>query len=203
MFSYLPFCTLIISFSTAYASQPFTVPTYKATSANGKNSSARGWNSFGLQANGGTHGAAKWDFNDYHFQDQCQYIVTAPGYDYYCSIDSGWSLNGGDQYGRIVPDNQNIFSTTGSLQKFADWAHAKGLKVGVYLLPGALQADTDKTIEETSIKLGEVLDQTWNPAYSLRLPFKDWNADGVQQWHDSVVRNLASMSVDSPPPPME
>ena len=68
-----------------------------------------------------------------------------------------------------------------------------GMKVGIYLLPGALLADAETIIEDTNITIGEVLDYK-SPSYFSRRAF-NWSADGVQQWHDSVVKNLASMSV--------
>ena len=169
--------------------QPFFVPTY-ATSAGGFSTAARGWNSFGLQANPSTYKTAGFEFNDYHFAQQCDLMVLTTGFDYYCSIDSGWSLNGGDQYGRIVPDNANIFTWYKSLAGFADHAHSQGYKVGIYLLPGAFVGDGETTIENTTIKIGDVLDTS--VTYNLRQAF-NWGADGVQQWHDSVVCNLASM----------
>lgn len=171
--------------------QPFFIPTY-ATSAGGFSGAARGWNSFGLQANPSTYKTAGFDFNDYHFAQQCDLVVLISGYDYYCSIDSGWSLNGGDQYGRIVPNNANIFTWYKSLAGFADHAHSQGYKVGIYLLPGAFVGDGGTSIENTTIKIGDVLDTS--VMYNLRQAFI-WGAEGVQQWHDSVVCNLASMSV--------
>ena len=111
--------------------QPFFIPTY-ATYAGGFSTAARGWNSFGLQANPSTYKPAGFDLNDYHFAQQCDLMVLTSGFDYYCSIDSGWCLNGGDQYGRIVPDNANIFTLCKSLAGFADHAHSQGYKVGIY-----------------------------------------------------------------------
>lgn len=166
----------------------FYIPFYDAT-ANGHTSPARGWNSFGIQANPDTWKKAGFDFNDYHFAQQCDLIVTQPGYDYYCSIDSGWSLNGGDGFGRIQP-NTSVFNTFG-LKGLADHLHSEGLKLGVYLLPGAFASDSQATIEGTNIALGDVFDMTI-PEYDLRRTFI-WDADGVQQWHDSVIRNLASL----------
>ena len=170
--------------------QSFFVPSY-GVSAGGHSSAARGWNSWGLQANPLTNYAG-WVFDDYHLLQQCGLITTTPGFDYYCSIDDGWSAKGGDRYGRTVPD-ENVFATTGSLKNFSDQIHALGLKVGVYTLPGALQADASATVENTSITVGDILDPK-SPIYNSRQAF-NWGADGVQQWHDSVVKNFASMSV--------
>ena len=168
--------------------QPFSVIQY-GTSAGGHTSSARGWNSWGLQANPLSNYGG-WKFDDYHFLQQCSLLVPEPGFDYYCSIDSGWSVDGGDEYGRIMP-KESIFSTTGSLANFSAQIHAMGLKVGIYLLPGAFVVDANATIENTTITIGEILDPE-SPIYYSRRAF-NWTADGVQQWHDSVVKNLASM----------
>jgi hypothetical protein len=88
-------------------SGPGWIPYYNAT-ANGHTSAVRGWNTFGLQANQALYPVVGFDFNDYHFANQCDQIITRPGYDYVCSIDSGWSKDGGDRYGRIEP-NPKIF----------------------------------------------------------------------------------------------
>ena len=170
--------------------QPFIVPKY-GVSAGGHSSAARGWNSWGLQANPLLNYAG-WTFNDYNLLQQCGLVLTTPGFDYYCSIDSGWSAQGGDRYGRIVED-KNIFSTTGSLEEFSDQIHNMGMKVGIYLLPGALLADAGAIIEDTNITIGDILDYE-STSYFSRRAFS-WSADGVQQWHDSVIKNLASMSV--------
>ena len=173
-----------------HQTQPFFVPTY-GVSAGGHSSSARGWNSWGLQANPLTNYAG-WVFDDYHLLQQCASIVTTPGFDYLCSIDAGWSAEGGDLHGRVVPDKR-VFSYTGSLANFSDQIHKMGLKVGVYLIPGAFQADVSATIENTNITIAEILDSE-SPSYFSRHTFR-WDADGVQQWHDSVVSNLVSMRV--------
>lgn len=61
---------------------------------NGFSSSARGWNSFGLQANGGTDPG--FVFNQYYVQQQCDVLASSVfknfGYTY-CSLDSGWSVS--------------------------------------------------------------------------------------------------------------
>lgn len=185
----LPFALLTTSyFVLVHAQQPFSVPTY-GNSANGHPSAVRGWNSFGLQANSKQlYGNAGFDFNDYHFAQQCDLLQTQPGYDYVCSIDSGWSTTGGDQYGRITEDPK-IFSWFHSLKGLGDHLHSKGLKLGVYLLPGSVANDRSATIENTSIKLGDVQDtKYW---YYARYSFQ-WGKDGVQQWHDSQIKYLAA-----------
>lgn len=82
-------------------------------------------------------------------------MVTQLGHDYVCSIDSGCPTTGGDQNGRIVK-NTTVFSAYGSLKRFGDHLHSQGLKLGVYLLPGAVTSDGDKTIENTQIQPKDV-----------------------------------------------
>lgn len=62
----------------------------------------------------------------------------------------------------------------------------------VHLLPGAFVGDDGTTIENTTIKIGNILDTS--VTYSLRQAF-NWVVHGVQQWHGSIVWNLASMQV--------
>jgi alpha-galactosidase len=104
-----------------------------------------------------------------------------------CSIDSGWSGNGGDEFGRLVPDT-SVFPNLGEL---ADHLHVQGMQLGVYILPGAFSSDADVTVEGTDIQLGSLFDES-QPSYNLRQTF-DFSKDGVQQWHNSVVNNFASM----------
>jgi len=194
---------------------PLVVPFYNATSG-GHTSSARGWNSFGLQANPAIWPSiGGWNLTDFHLARQCERIVVPENStaDYYCSIDSGWSMNGGDEYGRFVPDPQVFTSFPPVLKGLADHLHQRGLKVGMYVLPGALADDEDRFIEVrcfchgivaddlllivivqgTDIRLGDVLDYD-EVYYHLRRPFKwDVNTAAVQAWHDSVIKHLASL----------
>ncbi|KAH7105540.1 glycoside hydrolase [Auriculariales sp. MPI-PUGE-AT-0066] len=118
-------------------------------------------------------------------------MKTRPGYSYVCSIDSGWSKNGGDVHARIEPD-ENIFSWFG-FKGLADQLAAKNIELGIYLLPGAFESDKDSIIEGTNIRLGDVLDMD-QPWFNLRRTFK-WGQPGVQQWHNSVIQYLASFGV--------
>ncbi|KAL1964963.1 hypothetical protein VTN77DRAFT_6163 [Rasamsonia byssochlamydoides] len=162
-----------------------SVPFY-GTSANGFSAPPRGWNSFGLQALGGS---SAFVLNQSNVQAQCDLLNATAGYTL-CSIDSGWSANGGDPYGRIVPDT-SVFPDLAGL---ADHLHAQGMLLGVYILPGAFSSDASVTVEGTDIQLGSLFDPT-QPSYNLRQTF-DYSKDGVQQWHNSVVNNLAAMGVD-------
>lgn len=163
---------------------PLFVPFY-GTSANGFNAPPQGWNSFGLQALGNDY----FTLNQANVQKQCDLLNVTAGYTL-CSIDSGWSGNGGDPFGRLVPD-PSVFP---NLTALADHLHSQGKLLGVYILPGALSADANVTVEGTDIKLGSLFDLS-QPSYNLRQTF-DFSLDGVQQWHDSVINNFAAMYVD-------
>ncbi len=70
-----------------------------AETSGGYHSPARGWNSFGLQAN---DVGAGFTFDQGHVTTQCDLMaqkLKSSNYTY-CSLDSGWSVGGnGDEYG--------------------------------------------------------------------------------------------------------
>lgn len=78
-----------------------------STTSNSFNAPARGWNSFGIQANPATD--PNFAFDQDGVVTQCDVLSTnaalkASGY-VYCSLDSGWSVGGnGDDFGRIIAD---------------------------------------------------------------------------------------------------
>jgi len=169
-----------------------SVPLYSLTiteTANGFTSPARGWNSYGLQANGPT--GSGFVLNQTNVQKQCDVLASPAfaglGYTY-CSLDSGWSVGGnGDAYGRIIADS--------SLFNIADLAthlHNQNMEIGLYVVPGGFQADENKTIMNTDITIGSVC------SGDNGLARCNWNygQDGVQQWHDSVVALFADWGVD-------
>jgi alpha-galactosidase len=161
-----------------------SIPFY-GTSANGFTAPPRGWNSFGLQALG--NGQA-FQLNQANVQTQCDQLNATAGYTM-CSIDSGWSGNGGDPYGRLVPDTTSFPDLTA----LAVHLHSLGKQLGVYILPGAFSSDANVIVQGTNIALGTLFDTT-QPGYNLRQTF-DYSKDGVQQWHNSVVNNFAAMYV--------
>ncbi|KAL7958233.1 glycoside hydrolase family 27 protein [Trichoderma compactum] len=157
---------------------------YKET-PNGFRSSARGWNSFGIQANPLTLPSFKFDQE--HVIEQCDHLAGLAGYDT-CSLDSGWSVGDhGDEYGRILYDN-----TTFNIPALADHLHSKGLKLGVYIVPGAFLEDVNKTIIHTNTKIGDVCHGNEG---LIRCIF-DYTRHETQLWHNSCADQFAKWKVD-------
>lgn len=175
---------------------PFYTPFY-GTSANGFMGAARGWNSFGIQAaNDGFKHDAGWDFNDYHMRQQCDLVVVEQGFDYVCSIDSGWSVGcNGDANGVPTPDTSKF----PNMKDLADHLHSRGMKLGLYVVPGAFTGDAQKTVhdknlKDTGVQIGSLFDASKGTPL-CRGTF-DYSKNGVQQWHDSVVATFLSWGVD-------
>lgn len=168
--------------ATAASAANFTVISYSETSG-GFNTPARGWNSFGLQAN---NVGANFTFDQDHVIAQCDVLASErldAGNYTYCSLDSGWSAGyNGDEHGRIIYDDAKF-----DIPKLADHLHARGLKLGLYVVPGAFQADLNKTILGTDTKIGDVCAGDEGLA---RCVF-DYTRLEVQTWHDSVVKQFA------------
>lgn len=167
------------------AAPPLKIMTYTTTSG-GFHGSARGWNSFGLQAN---DVGANFTFDQEHVITQCDLMASQLGSAGYncCSLDSGWSVGGnGDDNGRIIYD-----APKWDIPKLADHLHSKGLKLGVYVVPGAFIADLDKTILGTSTKIRDVCS---GDEGLVRCIF-DYSRPEVQTWHNSVVAQFASWCV--------
>ncbi|XWX02247.1 hypothetical protein V2A60_010282 [Cordyceps javanica] len=156
--------------------------------AGGFRSAARGWNSFGLKS---TNTGADFKFDQAHVAAQCDLLASdlgaAANYTY-CSLDSGWSVAyNGDEHGRITYDTA-VFD----IPALAAHLHAKGLNLGLYVVPGAFEGDRDKTILNTSTKIGEVCSGSEGLA---RCVF-DYTREEVQLWHDSVVKQFADWGTD-------
>lgn len=174
---------------------PLYVPFYGTTSG-GFKSAARGWNSWGLQANDKVN--PSFSLNQENALRQCEYLRPIEGHDTYCSLDSGWSAGGdGDEYGRLIPEVTKFHNIT----LLAEQLHRRYLKLGVYVLPGAFTNDAEKTVIGTNIKIGSLFNRTEDPSgqtcnnYLARNNF-DYTKDGVRQWHESVVELFASWGVD-------
>lgn len=155
-----------------------------AQTPNGFKSSARGWNSFALQAN--PNAAPGFKFDQAHVLTQCSVLASAPFNGQYdtCSLDSGWSVGDhGDDFGRLIYDD-----TVFDIPSLASSLHSQGLKMGVYVVPGAFVNDANKTIFGTETTIGEVC--TGNEGLA-RCVF-DYTRPETQAWHNSVVNLFAS-----------
>ncbi|KAJ4147652.1 hypothetical protein LMH87_002162 [Akanthomyces muscarius] len=179
---------LVLAFAaTAASAANLKVISYSETSG-GFTTPARGWNSFGLQAN---NAGAKFTFDQDHVIAQCNILASkklGAGKYTYCSLDSGWSAGyNGDEYGRIIYDDSKF-----DIPKLADHLHAQGLQLGLYVVPGAFQADLNKTILGTDTKIGDVCSGDEGLA---RCVF-DYTRPEAQTWHDSVVKQFADWGAD-------
>ncbi|KAL7953974.1 glycoside hydrolase family 27 protein [Trichoderma compactum] len=169
-----------------------------AKTRNGFKSSARGWNTYGVQAlqNGSQvvpsfAGQSGLYYAQKFVETQCSVLARpefkAAGYDL-CSLNSGWqAFNEVDEHSRI------IYNTTRfNLPQLASWLHNGNLKLGVYITPGVPCIAHNQTIVGTRIKVGDILNGDND---QINCDF-DFSKNGVQQWHDSVVAQWASWGVD-------
>ena len=160
------------------AATPLNVLT-TTTTPNGFSSPPRGWNSYGLQSNDQANGDFVFDQEGVIKQCDILASVLGDGGYTYCSLDSNWSdPDNGDEYGRIIGED-SLFD----IPALADHLHDQGLKLGVYVLPGAFTNDLQKTVLGTDITIGSFC--SGNNGFS-RCNF-DFDNDATQKWHDSVV----------------
>lgn len=170
-----------------------------AETKNGFRSSARGYNTWGVQALENPSAVvpsfqgSTWNvgLTQQFVKAQCGVLAQdefkAAGY-IYCSVDSGWqAMTETDEYGRITYNHSRF-----DIPELASWLHERDLKLGVYIIPGVPCEAQNKTILGTNITVGSV----WNGNYDEIFCDWDFSKDGVQQWHDSVVAQWASWGVD-------
>jgi alpha-galactosidase len=162
-----------------------------ATTPNGFDGPARGWNSYGLQANPDVDPSFLFDEAGVKLQaNALANLLTGEmkaSHDYYISLDSGWSDgSSGDEHGRIIY-NETLFK----LSELADYLHGKGLKLGVYVLPGAFCSDENKTISGTGTKIKTIFSKPITNNGFARCDL-DFNKPATQTWHDTVVDLFAS-----------
>ncbi|KAI9692706.1 MAG: hypothetical protein M1820_009457 [Bogoriella megaspora] len=168
------------------------------TSPNGFRDTARGWNSFGLQAN--PSAAPNFQFNQDRTLNQCERL-NAISDTVYCSVGSGWSVGGnGDDNGRPIP-NTTVFP---DLPGLANQLHAKGLKIGIYVLPGGFEADANKTPLGTDIQIGSLFNTTVDEDSAFSNFFNarvNWNytKDGGHRLHQTRLPHPRLPR--KPPPP--
>ena len=176
---------ILLAFAAASAVNTVGLNTpYFGTTPNGFKAPPRGWNTFGLQSLN-----PPFTLDQNAVITQCDALADNLGqYGYeYCSLDSGWSVGDhGDDNGRIDYDHSKF-----DILALATHLHSKGLKLGVYILPGYFSKDKDKTIYGTNppIKLSDVGAGTCN---SLARCAFNYNARGVQEYCNSVVNQFAS-----------
>lgn len=158
---------------------------------NGFTSPSRGWNSFGLQANPEVDSSFTFDQAGVKKQiDGLNDLLNdnvKSSHDYYLSLDSGWSDgSSGDAHGRIVY-NKTLFN----IPALANYVHDKGLKLGIYVLPGAFCSDANKTILGTNTKIRRIFSKPVTNNGFARCDL-DFSKPATQTWHNSVVDLFAS-----------
>ena len=175
---------------------PFTAALSKLNkddSANGFQGSFRGWTSFPLQAY--NHPDHQEYGEDWFTQDNMLRQARAlkdlgHGYEY-LMLDSGWS-NGsyGDANGRIKPDTDKF----PDFVSFSRQVHDMGLKLGVYIVPGAFTSDLKdgKPIAGSQYNMKDINtpcnEQTF-PCTFGRTNLQ-WN-QASREWVNSVVKQFA------------
>ncbi|KAF2733331.1 glycoside hydrolase [Polyplosphaeria fusca] len=171
----------------------------KEDSANGFRNSFRGWSSFPLQAydhpEHQDYGPA-WFTEDNLLKQARALQDLGNGYDY-LMLDSGWSDGGeGDENGRIKP-NKTIFP---DFKAFSKQVHNMGLKLGVYIVPGAFNSDIvdNKPIADSQFGMSDV-----NTPCSTDAPFpctfgrRDLQDNPASRaWVSSVVKQFADWEID-------
>lgn len=149
------------------------------TTSGGFTSAPKGWNSFPMQSLG-------MKFNQENVIQQCDQLISVlGGYGYdLCSLDSGWSVGAeGDEYGRIIYDS-SIFN----IPQLADHLHSKGLKLGVYIVPGYFANDANKIVLGTNYTLSEIGNGHNNGLARIEL---NYSHPGAQKWCNSVINLFA------------
>jgi alpha-galactosidase len=181
--------TIMIAATAVTSAAALNVLKY-TTTPNGFHNAPRGFNTWPIQANPRT--TPSWTaFDEANVKAQCGVLAQpdfqAAGYKY-CSLDSGWSQDGGDENGRILYDPAKF-----DLPEFGNWLHDQGLLLGIYILPGFFCSDSNKTILGTDIPLSNI----WNGNDNgfLRCDI-DTTKDGSQEWHDSIIELFAEWGVD-------
>jgi alpha-galactosidase len=166
-----------------------------AKTPNGFFKAARGWNSWGVQASPRTTPSYPSSIAPYVNQEfiieQCTVLadpdILAAGYDL-CSIDGGWYSPVTDDYGRVVYN-----STLFDMPTLGTYLHGKGLKLGIYSLPGTPCNAANKTIFGTEIKVGSAFSGVEDTNGNC---YFDYGNPNTQLYHDSLIKLWASWGVD-------
>ena len=160
-----------------------------------------GWSSWSLQAThylGYNNGKEYWTWlTEEHIKSQIDALhAHLQKYGYlYVNIDSGWHT-GFDNYGRPIPDTARF---PHGISGIAAYAHTRGLKVGVYTVPG-IPDDLYKlnpVILGTTDHIRDIVVQPLHPATGWDDGYKiDYSKPGSQQYIDSIAALFASWGVD-------
>jgi hypothetical protein len=158
-----------------------------------------GWSSWSLESTTFPgYGGASW-LTEAHIKEQADVVAStlkSHGYTY-INIDAGWS-NSFDQYGRPLPNGATF---PDGMKSVADYVHAKGLKLGLYLAVGldpAAYGDGSTPIFDapgctTADLVYPDLRKTngWTYAYQM-----DFGNPCSQKYIDSIADELAGWGVD-------
>jgi len=112
----------------------------------------------------------------------------------YINLDSGWD-RGYDEYGRPETDRGRF---PGGMAELAEYMHGKGLKLGVYMMPGIPDAvyQANPTIMGTSVKIRDIVDPN-RPGDTLgRNHAIDFTKPGAAEYIQSCVDLFASWGID-------
>jgi hypothetical protein len=112
----------------------------------------------------------------------------------YINLDDGWA-KGFDEHGRLQADPKRFPSGIAAL---ADYMHAKGLKLGIYMLPGLRKEAYagNGTVAGTNISLRDIADTT-KPGNSQGNSYHiDFTKPGATEYVQSYADLLASWGVD-------
>jgi hypothetical protein len=161
-----------------------------------------GWSSWSLESTNypgvNPTGGASW-LTEQHVLQQADALATKLepyGYDY-LNIDAGWS-NGFDSYGRPIA---NPATFPDGIAYIANYAHAKGLKLGIYLAvgpaPTAYGNGATPIYGAPSCTTADIvypdlrLTNGWNSAYKI-----DYASPCAQDYIDSIADEFAGWGVD-------
>jgi hypothetical protein len=161
-----------------------------------------GWSSWSLESTNypgvNPTGGASW-LTEAHVLQQTDALsseLESYGYNY-VNIDAGWS-NGFDSYGRPIA-NSTTFPD--GIAYIANYAHAKGLKLGIYLAvglaPSAYNNGNTPIYGASGCTTANIvypdlrLTNGWNSAYKI-----DYASPCAQDYIDSIANEFASWGVD-------
>ncbi len=127
------------------------------------------------------------------------------GYDT-VTVDNGWFLSGQgegisialDQYGR--PESHEHFFPHG-LKYTIDYAHARGVKFGIWLLRGINRRAVEENlpVEGTPYHMQDIVNKTSICPWAIK-PWWNYGVDmakpGAQAYYDGLIQKYADMGVD-------